>query len=191
MRRNTPTGRAPGAGSSCAGSAASLRSTRPSRGDSASRPRSPRSIKKVLEASLADQAKGGQGNFVDHAVRCLPAGMPLMMIAFRPLEFVVTPETTYILIGGSDHYRRIFTDGRDWPTDIEPTYCGLLDRQMDRHRRRRPLRPARGRDARSLQGSARLRRHRPAAALRQSVHRSRSGSTSTRPIRISCTTRSP
>ena len=47
--------------------------------------------KKVLEASLADQAKGGQGNFVGHA-RCLPAGMPLMMIAFRPLEFVVTPE---------------------------------------------------------------------------------------------------
>src|ERR1700687_6068474 len=47
--------------------------------------------KKVLEASLADQAKGGQGNFAGHAL-CLPAGMPLMMIAFRPLEFVVTPE---------------------------------------------------------------------------------------------------
>jgi len=57
------------------------------------------------------------------AVR-VPAGMPLMMIAFRPLEFVVTPETTYILIGGSEHYRRIFTDGRPWPTTIEPTYAG-------------------------------------------------------------------
>ena len=79
--------------------------------------------KKVLEASLADQAKGGQGNFVGHA-RCLPAGMPLMMIAFRPLEFIVTPETTYILIGGSDHYRRIFTDGRDFPKDLEATYSG-------------------------------------------------------------------
>jgi hypothetical protein len=30
----------------------------------------------------------------------------------------------YILIGENDHYRRIFTDGRDWPTDIEPTYQG-------------------------------------------------------------------
>ena len=50
--------------------------------------------------------------------------MPLMMIAFRPLEFVVTPETTYILIGGSDHYRRIFTDGRDWPKDLEATFAG-------------------------------------------------------------------
>src|SRR5215467_10915652 len=78
---------------------------------------------KVLEDSIADQAKGGQGNFADHA-RCLPAGMPLMTVAFYPLEFVVTPETTYILIGGEDHHRRIFTDGRDWPKDIEPTYQG-------------------------------------------------------------------
>jgi hypothetical protein len=78
---------------------------------------------KVLEASLADQAKGGQGNFAAHA-QCLPAGMPLMMVAFRPLEFVIMPDTTYILIGGSDHYRRIFTDGRDWPKDIEPSYAG-------------------------------------------------------------------
>ena len=79
--------------------------------------------KKILEASLADQAKGGQGNFQGHA-RCLPAGMPLNMIAFRPLEFVVTPETTYVLIGGSDHFRRIFTDGRDWPKDAEASYAG-------------------------------------------------------------------
>jgi hypothetical protein len=80
--------------------------------------------KKVLEDSLADQANGGEGNFFDHAVRCLPGGMPLNMIAFRPLEFVVTPETTYVLIGGSENIRRIFTDGRDWPKEIEPTYAG-------------------------------------------------------------------
>jgi len=77
----------------------------------------------VLEDSLADQAKGGQGNFVGHA-KCLPAGMPFMMIATRPLEFVVTPESTYILVGGNDHFRRIFTDGRDWPKEIVPTYSG-------------------------------------------------------------------
>ncbi len=78
---------------------------------------------KVLEDSIADQANGGQGNFVDHAL-CLPAGMPFMMVATRPLEFVVTPDTTYILVGGSDHYRRIFTDERGWPQNIEPTYTG-------------------------------------------------------------------
>jgi hypothetical protein len=80
--------------------------------------------RKVLEDSIADQAEGGEGNFFDHAVRCMPGGMPLDMVAFRPLEFVVTPDTTYVLIGDYDHYRRIFTDGRDWPKDIEPTYAG-------------------------------------------------------------------
>src|SRR5216684_6802295 len=77
---------------------------------------------KVLEDSMADQAKGGLGNY--HTPRCLAAGMPLMMIAFRPLEFIVTPATTYILIGSDDHHRRIFTDGRDWPGEIEPTFAG-------------------------------------------------------------------
>ena len=77
---------------------------------------------KVLEDSMADQAKGGLGNFP--TAQCSAAGMPLMMIAFRPLEFVVTPETTYVMIGANDHYRRIFTDGRDWPKEITPTYQG-------------------------------------------------------------------
>ena len=47
-----------------------------------------------------------------------------MMMAWRPLEFVVTPAVTYILFGSDDHHRRIFTDGRDWPKEIEPTFSG-------------------------------------------------------------------
>ncbi len=77
----------------------------------------------VLEASLADQAAGGLGNFPTSW--CLAAGMPHMMMAFRPLEFIVSPETTYILIGSDDHYRRIFTDGRDQPENLEPTFSGF------------------------------------------------------------------
>jgi hypothetical protein len=76
----------------------------------------------ILEASIADQAIGGLGNFPTTLGRA--AGMPHMMMAFLPLEFVVTPNTTYILIGMYDHYRRIFTDGRDWPKEIEPTFAG-------------------------------------------------------------------
>jgi hypothetical protein len=76
----------------------------------------------VLEASIADQAVGGLGNFPTTLGR--PAGMPHMMMAFIPMEFLVTPDTTYILVGMYDHYRRIFTDGRDWPKDITPTYAG-------------------------------------------------------------------
>jgi hypothetical protein len=76
----------------------------------------------VLEQSLADQAAGGLGNFPTS--RCFPAGMPHMMMAFGPQEYVITPETTYILINWDDHSRRIFTDGRDWPTRLEPTFSG-------------------------------------------------------------------
>ena len=78
---------------------------------------------KILEDSLADQRAGGQGNNVEHA-RCVAAGMPWMMIAFRPLEFVVTQDVTYIIIADYDSLRRIFTDGRDFPKNHEPTFAG-------------------------------------------------------------------
>jgi hypothetical protein len=84
---------------------------------------------KVLEDSMADQAQGGIGNYP--TARCLPGGMPRMM-AYAAQEYVVTPEATYILLGGNDHYRRIFTDGRDWPADLEPTYQGYsIGRWLD------------------------------------------------------------
>jgi hypothetical protein len=75
---------------------------------------------KIHEESMADQAQGGQGNFIDHA-RCIPGGMPAMMSGTR-IEYIVTPETTYISTGTD--LRRIFTDGRPWPTEIVPTYQG-------------------------------------------------------------------
>jgi hypothetical protein len=74
---------------------------------------------KVHEESMADQAQGGQGNFIDHA-RCIPGGMPSMMSGTQ--ELIITPETTYISAGTD--LRRIFTDGRPWPADAEPTYQG-------------------------------------------------------------------
>jgi hypothetical protein len=77
---------------------------------------------KVYAESMADQAKGGLGNFAGHS-QCMPGGMPTMMTT-QPQEYVITPHTTYILLGGADHYRRIFTDGRDFPAGLEPTYQG-------------------------------------------------------------------
>jgi hypothetical protein len=79
---------------------------------------------KVLQDSLADQAKGGQGNHVN-GYTCNPLGMPLMTIAFRPQEYIITPGTTYILVNDqSSHSRRVFTDGRNWPSDLPPSYEG-------------------------------------------------------------------
>jgi hypothetical protein len=75
--------------------------------------------KKVLEESMADQARGGIGNYP--TARCLPGGMPRMMAA-PAQEYVVTPEVTYILLG--TEIRRVFTDGREWPVGIEPTFQG-------------------------------------------------------------------
>jgi hypothetical protein len=74
---------------------------------------------KVLEESMADQARGGLGNYP--TARCLPGGMPRMMASPRQ-EYIITPETTYLILGGE--MRRIYTDGRDWPQEIEATYEG-------------------------------------------------------------------
>jgi hypothetical protein len=76
---------------------------------------------KILEDSMAEQAKGGLGNY--RTARCMPSGMPRMM-TFYAQEYVVTPDMTYILLNGEDHFRRIYTDGRDWPAEIDPTFGG-------------------------------------------------------------------
>ena len=77
---------------------------------------------KVLDDSMADQVKGGLGNWPGST--CVPHSMPRMM-AQAEFEYIVEPETTYILIASDEHaYRRIFTDGRPWPAEIEPSYAG-------------------------------------------------------------------
>jgi len=78
----------------------------------------------VHEASMADQAAGGQG--ADMTARCLPMGMPRAMTTIFPLEFIITPNITYVLFENSNALpRRIYTDGRDWPKeDQEPTFVG-------------------------------------------------------------------
>src|SRR5712671_5741226 len=73
-------------------------------------------------ANLADQAAGGQGTSDTYA--CLPNGMPRMMSAYEPLEFIITPDLTYILVDHIEHTRRVYTDGREWPEAIEPSWVG-------------------------------------------------------------------
>jgi hypothetical protein len=46
-----------------------------------------------------------------------------MMTVVFPMEFVITPKVTYILTDYTEA-RRIYTDGRDFPKEIEPTYNG-------------------------------------------------------------------
>ena len=84
----------------------------------------------ILEASIADQAKGGQGN--DPTYNCASPGMPRIMTVYDPMEIIVTPGVTHLLIGHVHDSRRIYTDGRPWPEEIEPSYAGYsIGRWLD------------------------------------------------------------
>src|SRR5947209_1104193 len=76
----------------------------------------------VFEAGLADQARGGQGN--DPTFTCIPPGMPRTMTVVYPMEILIAPETTHILIEYANQIRRIYTDGRDWPEELERSFAG-------------------------------------------------------------------
>jgi hypothetical protein len=77
---------------------------------------------KIFDQNVADQNAGGHG--VETSWMCLPPGMPRIMNVFQPMEVVITPDTTYMLIAHIHDDRRIFTDGRPWPQNVEPTYKG-------------------------------------------------------------------
>jgi hypothetical protein len=77
----------------------------------------------IYNASLAEQAAGG-GQTYNPQVRCVPPGMPRAMIAYEPIEILVTPEITYVRLHFMGEFRRIYTDGRDWPKDLQPSYIG-------------------------------------------------------------------
>src|SRR5450755_1387481 len=70
----------------------------------------------IFEANLKDQAEGGQGTTPTYT--CLSPGMPRVTNGYGQMEFVVTPETTHVLVQHIHDNRRIFTDGRDWPAEL-------------------------------------------------------------------------
>jgi len=76
----------------------------------------------IYDAGLKDQLSGGHGT--EPSYMCLPPGMPRAMLAYTQMEVVVTQDTTYILIDHINDNRRIFTDGRDWPAEVEPSFRG-------------------------------------------------------------------
>jgi hypothetical protein len=76
----------------------------------------------IFEANLADVAKGGFGD--DPVYTCIPEGMPRATTLVLPMEIVVTPKTTYVMMEYLSMLRRIYTDGRDFPTDEDPSWMG-------------------------------------------------------------------
>jgi hypothetical protein len=74
----------------------------------------------LFEAAIKDQAAGGDGP----AQSCVSPGMPRVTNGYGPLEVIVTPRTTHIMVEHINDSRRIYTDGRDWPTELHSTYLG-------------------------------------------------------------------
>src|SRR6266849_2615198 len=75
----------------------------------------------IWEASIADQAAGGQGG--DTRVTCVSNGMPRMATIVRPLALFIQDDMT-LVVYDNNIPRWIYTDGRDFPKDGEPSYAG-------------------------------------------------------------------
>src|SRR6266581_4635227 len=72
-----------------------------------------------FEANLAEVAQGGSGDDPVHT--CIPEGMPRAMNLVLPMEVVITPNTTYILMEYLSLLRRVYMDGRDFSMIREPS----------------------------------------------------------------------
>jgi hypothetical protein len=75
----------------------------------------------IWEASIADQQAGGQGG--DTRVTCRSNGMPRMATIVRPIAFFIQDGMT-LIVYDNNIPRWIYTDGRDFPKDGEPSYAG-------------------------------------------------------------------
>ncbi len=78
--------------------------------------------KAVHEANIAKEKAGID---YDPKATCGPVGMPRVMSMYQPMEIVIKPNVTYMLIESVNPVRRIYTDGRDWPEDPFPSYLGI------------------------------------------------------------------
>ena len=80
----------------------------------------------------ANRAKAKRGQEYDPQAACRPSGLPRMMTIYDPIEIVITPAVTYMLLEATSPIRRIFTDGRGWPENPDPSYAGTsLGRWVD------------------------------------------------------------
>jgi hypothetical protein len=77
----------------------------------------------IFEAALKERAAGVPGTWPGKS--CLQPGMPATMTAYSPMEIIILPDTTYIRIDYiRETRRRIYTDGRAFPHEIEPGFDG-------------------------------------------------------------------
>ena len=76
-----------------------------------------------------DAAKPGYGSkasvdTTDPILRCNPSGVPRILYWPQPFEIVQTPERVFMFFEHERVWRQIWTDGRNHPKDLEPTWMG-------------------------------------------------------------------
>jgi hypothetical protein len=107
-----------------------------------------------------------------------------MTTVIFPMVIIITPKTAYILQDNTEP-RRIFTDGREWPTEFEPSFEGLsistwVDEDADGKYTR----------LKSQRVEVRARSRIAASACTMTIKpSSKSESNSTKRTKISCTTK--
>jgi hypothetical protein len=61
----------------------------------------------------------------DLDLRCLPPGVPRIMLMARPFEMVQTPNRILLMYEGGAHvWRQVWMDGREHPKDPNPDWLG-------------------------------------------------------------------
>jgi len=81
-------------------------------------PTSAAELKKLLDLEAKNEEPATE------AANCLPPGMPTIMFMPYDVEFLFTPGRVTIIQEAYMQVRRVFTDGRGHPADVDPTFNG-------------------------------------------------------------------
>jgi hypothetical protein len=60
----------------------------------------------------------------DPITQCVPTGIPRVMFYPQPHEIVQAPDRVFMFFEREHAFRQIWTDGRQHPKDLDPTYMG-------------------------------------------------------------------
>jgi hypothetical protein len=81
-------------------------------------PQSAAELKVLVDAEAKNQEPATE------SANCLPPGMPTIMSQPYDVEFLFTPGRVTIIQEAYMQVRRVFTDGRDHPAELDPTFNG-------------------------------------------------------------------
>jgi hypothetical protein len=76
-----------------------------------------------------DEAKPGygpkaQGGGNDPILKCYPSGIPRILFFPQPFEIFQSPDRVFMFFEREHAWRQIWTDGRNHPKDLDPTWMG-------------------------------------------------------------------